>query len=138
MTAVGMELRVIGLIRTPYPGIADCPGQPWTRLAESTIEIVPEYLEAVDGLTAPMRLYVLWWAHLANRDLRRRRPTADASPLGVLASRGMHRPNPIGLTLTDLIAVEPGRITVRGLDCVDRTPLLDLKPAVAIPAQYAL
>lgn len=136
MTALSGQLRFIGWIHTPYRDIADCPRRPWARDTESVIEIGPEYLDVVDGLTVATRLHVLWWAHRANRDIRRRRPAEGAPLLGVLASRGVHRPNPIGLTPVEVIGLGPGRVTVRGMDCIDGTPLLDLKPVVSIPGHW--
>jgi tRNA (adenine37-N6)-methyltransferase len=110
MTTAPAELRFIGWIRTPYPDTAACPRQPWHQAADSVIEISPNYLETVDGLAVGMRLHVLWWAHRANRELRRRRPAEGAAPLGVLAGRGVDRPNPIGLTLTEGVRMEDAHV----------------------------
>lgn len=126
---------ILGWISTPYASASDCPRQPWRQTATSIIDMQPEYLAVIEGLEVGMRVHVLWLAHLANRRLHRRRPTHDADPLGVFAGRGVDRPNPIGLTLVEIKAIESARIAVRGMDCVDGTPLLDLKPAIPIPDQ---
>ncbi|MGH3620263.1 MAG: TrmO family methyltransferase domain-containing protein [Sciscionella sp.] len=136
MTTFPTHLHILGRIRTPYTDTSACPRQPWHQPAESVIEVDSEYQQATEGLAVGTRLHVLWWAHGANRDLRQRSPTAGAAPLGVLAGRGVDRPNPIGLTLAEVTAIEPGRISVRGMDCVDGTPLLDLKPAIPVRDEH--
>ncbi|WP_157172511.1 SAM-dependent methyltransferase [Nocardia pneumoniae] len=127
------KLVFIGVISTPYQQVGDCPRQPWTLPVLSTIDIHPEHRAAVDGLTAGGRAHVLWWAHQADRRVQRRRMVADGPLLGVLAGRGVDRPNPIGLTLVEIVSVEGLRLDVRGMDCVTTSPLLDIKPAIDLP-----
>lgn len=129
------QLVVIGTITTPYPSITDCPRQPWTQPAISTLHIAPAYRDAVTGLAPGIRAHVLWWADRADRTPLRRRQHPGGPPLGVLAGRGVLRPNPIGLTLAEITAVDDLAIEVRGMDCTTDTPLLDIKPAIELPYQ---
>ncbi|WP_067721738.1 SAM-dependent methyltransferase [Nocardia yamanashiensis] len=130
----GPQLVLIGTALTAYDTVADCPRQPWTVATISTLCIAPAYREIVDGIEAGIRAHVLWWATQADRSVTRRRVDAGGPLVGVLASRSVTRPNPIGLTLVDLVDVDGLNLRVRGLDCVTGTPLLDLKPAIELPA----
>lgn len=123
----------IGTIHTPYQDLAGCPRRPWTRPTVSTIEIYPDHRDTIDGVTAGIRAHVLWWAHTADRTTQRRRMSIDGPAFGVLAGRGVDRPNPIGLTLVDIIELDGLRLSVRGMDCLTGTPLLDIKPAIDLP-----
>jgi tRNA (adenine37-N6)-methyltransferase len=71
---------------------------------------------------------VLYWLHEARRDLVRQSPADDGKTRGTFALRSPIRPNPIGISLVRLLARDGSTLSVRGLDCLDRTPLLDLKP----------
>lgn len=92
----------------------------------------PAYADALDGLAAGDEVLVLTWLHLASRDVLRVHPRGDtARPLaGVFSTRSPDRPNPIGLHRVSVAAVEPGRLRVRGLEAVDGTPVLDVKPVL--------
>lgn len=127
------RLVLIGTAITPYERTRDCPRQPWTSTARGTLAIDAEYLDAVHGLTAGMKAHVLWWAMHADRTLTRRCVEAGGPLLGVMASRGVARPNPIGLTLVEVVEIDGARVHVRGLDCVSGSPLLDIKPAIDVP-----
>lgn len=127
-----VTLRPIGRIATPWPTTDACPRNPWLRPEPARITLHEGYSIAADGLARGARVYVLWWAHTAVRSALRRRPSASAPAMGVLAGRGPDRPNPIGLTLAEVLSVELPHLAVRGLDCVDGTPLLDLKPALRL------
>lgn len=135
MTTPVAELVFLGRIHTPYAAIADCPRQPWTQPAHAVIEVDEAFSAIIVGLPPGSRAHVLWWAGRAHRGLHRRRPHDGAEPLGVCAGRGVDRPNPLGLTLVEVLAVEPRRLTVRGMDCLDGSPLIDIKPALALPSQ---
>ncbi|BDG70590.1 hypothetical protein Rmf_05190 [Roseomonas fluvialis] len=73
---------------------------------------------------------MLYWMHLARRDLLVQAPK-ERAPSGTFALRSPNRPNPIASSVVDVVAVDADGVTVRGLDCVDGTPLVDLKPARA-------
>jgi tRNA (Thr-GGU) A37 N-methylase len=75
---------------------------------------------------------VLFWMHLSRRDLVIQSPASDGVGHGTFALRSPVRPNPIGTTIAHLVGVESGTLIVRGLDCLDGTPLIDLKPDRAL------
>jgi tRNA-Thr(GGU) m(6)t(6)A37 methyltransferase TsaA len=119
----------IGRIRTPYRTRADCPRAAKPDGAICRIEIDPPWQAALRGVAEHAELEVLYWMHLARRDLLVQAPSSRPAPLGTFALRSPNRPNPIATAIVQLVAVEPTALLVRGLDCVDGTPLVDLKPA---------
>jgi tRNA-Thr(GGU) m(6)t(6)A37 methyltransferase TsaA len=89
--------------------------------------------EALDGIEDFSHLFVIFWMHEIPKEERRAmkvhpRGRMDMPLLGIFATRTPHRPNPIGLTLVELLRVEGNVVTVRGLDAFDGTPVLDIKP----------
>ena len=86
------------------------------------------WVAALDGITEFEHLEVLYWLHLSRRDLVRQSPRNDGVARGTFSLRTPVRPNPIGTQLVRLMRVEGGSVFVRGLDCLDGTPLIDLKP----------
>ena len=74
------------------------------------------------------RIEVLYWLHLSRRDPVMQSPASDGTARGTFSLRSLARPNPIGTSIARLVSIEGPIVTVRGLDCLDRTPLLDLKP----------
>jgi tRNA-Thr(GGU) m(6)t(6)A37 methyltransferase TsaA len=89
-------------------------------------------LPGLDGIRAGDKLFVMCWFHLADRETLRVHPQGNPEnpERGVFATRSPDRPNPIGLSLVDVLAVEGTVLKVRGLDAVDGTPVVDLKPYV--------
>jgi tRNA (Thr-GGU) A37 N-methylase len=86
------------------------------------------WVAALDGITEYQRIEVLYWLHLSRRDLVRQSPRNDGIARGTFSLRSPVRPNPIGTQLVTLVRVEGPSVFVRGLDCLDSTPLIDLKP----------
>lgn len=121
-------LAFIGLIRTPWTERGSCPRIGSMDGPECRIEVDPLWQDALEGIRSGARLQVLYWMHLARRDLTRQRPRGRADPLGTFALRSPMRPNPIASSIVLVVARTGTDLVVRGLDCVDRTPLLDLKP----------
>ncbi|HWG92084.1 MAG TPA: tRNA (N6-threonylcarbamoyladenosine(37)-N6)-methyltransferase TrmO [Candidatus Thermoplasmatota archaeon] len=121
-----IPLRVIGVVRSPFPTPLEAPRQGEFTDKESRLEIHPEYAAALDGLERHARILVVYWAHGADRSR-----LASAMGEGVFAGRSPHRPNPILITEVALGAREGMTLRVTGLDAVDGSPLLDLKPALA-------
>ena len=125
-----IECRVIGSIRTPYKRMEDCPSRHSKReYLPCTIHLAPEYAPALVGLKAGGRALVLYWLHLARRDMIElpARPGVRDKPVGVFSLRTPPRPNPIAATTVDILAVREDELDVVGLDCLDGTPLLDIK-----------
>jgi len=123
------SLQYIGRIQTPWPRREDCPRQGDLDGPECQIEVFPPWDQALAGLEPPCFLEVLYGLHHSRRDLVLQCPRGRDQPLGTFALRSPVRPNPIGSSLVRLIGIEGRVLRVRGLDCLDGTPLLDLKPA---------
>ena len=121
-------LAFIGLIRTPWTSRLDCPRQGRADGPICRIEIAEPWVAGLDGIEAYERIEVLYWLHESRRDLVRQSPANDGETRGTFSLRSPVRPNPIGTALATLIAREGPTLLVRGLDCLDGTPLIDLKP----------
>lgn len=121
-------LRFIGRINTPWRRRADCPRQGRPDGPECTIEIFEPWGPALRGLERYDRIEVLYWLHHSRRDLVLQNPAHDGQLFGTFALRSPVRPNPIGTALVSLVALQGPLLTVRGLDCLDGTPLVDIKP----------
>ena len=127
--AADASLRFIGTIHTPWADRADCPrGGDAENGPICRIDVRPPWDQALQGIERPERLEVLYWMHQARRDLVRQSPRHQDGTIGTFALRSPVRPNPIATSLVRLVAVEGATVLVRGLDCVDGTPLLDIKP----------
>ena len=125
------DVYFIGRIRTPWQHRDDCPKNTDEADAVCTIELDPRYAPGLKDVATCTHLIVLYWMDEAPRDLIVQTPRHYGDPHGVFALRTPARPNPIALAVVDLLAVEAGRLHVRGLDCRDGTPLLDIKPYFA-------
>lgn len=122
------QLRFIGRVRTPFATRADCPRQGREDGPDCALELAPEWAPALDGLERFEFADVLYWLDGARRDLVHQSPGSDGRTTGTFALRSPVRPNPIGLSRVRILRREGARLVVRGLDCVDGTPLLDVKP----------
>ena len=121
----------IGRIRTPWASREECPkrGDPDAGPI-CRIEVDPRWAAALDGIEGKTRLQVLYWMDLARRDLVHQTPGHSSEPTGTFAIRSPNRPNPIASSSVTLVAREGTTLVVRGLDCRDGTPLVDVKPDV--------
>lgn len=119
----------IGRIRTPWTQRDDCPKRGDQKNGPvCRIEVAEPWVAALDGVAAKDRLQILYWMHLSRRDAVRQNPTFGDTSTGTFALRSPLRPNPIASSIVRLLAVEGAVLTVRGLDCLDGTPLIDIKP----------
>jgi tRNA (adenine37-N6)-methyltransferase len=121
-------LVFIGRIHTPWTDRLACPRQGRLDGPTCRIEVFEPWVAALDGIAAFERLEVLYWLHLSRRDLVRQSPRNDGIARGTFSLRTPVRPNPIGTQLVRFVQVEGGNVFVRGLDCLDGTPLVDIKP----------
>jgi tRNA-Thr(GGU) m(6)t(6)A37 methyltransferase TsaA len=121
----------IGQIRSPWPRRDDCPKNGRESDAICTIEVEPRYAVALRSIETCSHLLVLYWMDQARRDLAVQAPRHYSEPRGTFALRSPVRPNPIAASVVRLLKVKGSRLSVIGLDCVDGTPLLDLKPYFA-------
>jgi tRNA (adenine37-N6)-methyltransferase len=121
-------LLFIGRIRTPWTSRLTTPRQGRLDGPECRIEVFEPWVPALDGLEGYERIEVIYWLDLSRRDLVRQSPANDGRARGTFSLRSPVRPNPLGTSLVKLVGIEGATVVVRGLDCVDGTPLLDLKP----------
>ncbi len=122
------SLVFIGVIKTPWPTRAECPHYGALDGPVCRIEVFEPWAQALDGVEGFARIEVFYWLHLARRDLIRQSPGRDGATRATFTIRSPVRPNPIGTSIVALVERDRASLLVRGLDCVDGTPLLDLKP----------
>jgi tRNA-Thr(GGU) m(6)t(6)A37 methyltransferase TsaA len=124
-------LYFVGRIRTPWRTRDECPKNPRESDAECTIEVDQRFARALQGVETCSHMLVLYWMDKARRDLLLQAPRHYGEPRGTFALRSPVRPNPIAASVVKLVKIDGPRLTVVGLDCLDGTPLLDLKPYFA-------
>jgi tRNA-Thr(GGU) m(6)t(6)A37 methyltransferase TsaA len=124
-------LHFIGRIRTPFKSRDDCPKNSAQSTAIDQVELDPRYGLGLKDLEHYSHIHLLYWMHEARRDLVLQVPAHLGRPRGTFALRSPVRPNPIALATVQLIKIEDVTLTVRSVDCVDGTPLLDIKPYFA-------
>jgi tRNA-Thr(GGU) m(6)t(6)A37 methyltransferase TsaA len=121
-------LVFIGRIRTPWTSRLKTPRQGRHDGQVCRLEIFDPWKPALQGLDQYSNLEVIYWLHLSRRDLVLQSPKSDGTTRGTFSLRSPVRPNPLGTSLVKLIGIEGSTVLVRGLDCLDETPLLDVKP----------
>jgi len=122
-------LEYIGRIRTPYTALGDCPRNINPGGPECELVLEPAFAEGVSGLEAGQEILVLYWFEEVHRHSLTQEPRGGGPSRGVFALRSPHRPNPIAAGVVAINRIQGRRIFVNGLDCLDGTPLLDIKPA---------
>lgn len=121
-------LVYIGRIHTPWTSRMEAPRQGRADGPICRIEVFEPWVAALDGLENYPRIEVLYWLDKSRRDLVRQSPRNDGATRGTFSLRSPARPNPIGTSIAELVRIDGATVLVRGLDCLDGTPLLDLKP----------
>ncbi|MEM9551902.1 MAG: tRNA (N6-threonylcarbamoyladenosine(37)-N6)-methyltransferase TrmO [Pseudomonadota bacterium] len=121
-------IQFIGSIQTPWPTRDQCPRQGSVDGPECQIHLFKPWDDALDGIDAYERIEVLYWLDHSRRDLLLQSPASDGRVRGTFSLRSPVRPNPIGTSLVVLENRDGNCLTVRGLDCLNGTPLVDLKP----------
>jgi tRNA-Thr(GGU) m(6)t(6)A37 methyltransferase TsaA len=117
----------IGVIRTPWHSRAECPKRGTVDGPICSLVIDERWRTALTGIEKHQRLQVLYWMHQARRDLLLQAPRLG-SLAGTFALRSPVRPNPIASSIVEFVSLRGNSVAVRGLDCLDGTPLIDLKP----------
>jgi len=123
-----MILCPIGLIHTPYARREDIPRQGRLSSELCEIEVFPEFAPALKDIEQCTHLFVIFWLHLADRNRLTATPPHNNQEHGVFATRSPNRPNPLALDIVELQEVKGNRLTVRGMDALDGSVLLDIKP----------
>lgn len=119
----------IGYVKSPYAGTQQIPkGLGAKHETEGILEILPEYETGLTDIEGFSHLFVLWVFDRAGGVELIGKPPSDSRPHGVFATRSPRRPNPIGLTVVQLVRREGRALHVRGVDMLDGTPILDIKP----------
>jgi len=128
-----IELRPVAWVESALTDLAEAPRQGDEGAPEAAIRFAPEVADALRDLRAGDQVVVLTWLHLADRGVLAVHPRGDATrPLtGVFSTRSPDRPNPIGLHQVTIVAVDDLRVRVSGLEAIDGTPILDVKPVLA-------
>ncbi len=124
-------LKPIGTIHSPFSTPAETPIQTTRSTAYGEVELYPEFEGGLEGIEGFSHLILICYLHQAppNPELRVK-PFLDDHTHGVFATRFPHRPNPIGVSVVRLLNRDGRRLSVQGLDIMDGTPLLDIKPYV--------
>ena len=132
MNSDPITLTPIGHVRSSIHQRSQAPLQGWEGSPPAAIEIAATYVAALDGLKAGDRIWVITWLHQSQRDTLRVHPRGDLRhPLtGVFATRSPDRPNPLGLHLATILALDGNRVDVADLEAIDGTPVLDIKPMI--------
>ena len=130
-------LQPIGYVRSPYAHAREVPrGLGTKHNAEGVLEINPDFELGLTDIEGFSHLFVIWVFDRSEGFELLGTPPSDNRPHGVFATRSPKRPNPIGLTVVELLRREGPRLHVRGVDMLDETPILDIKPYLSsIPQQ---
>lgn len=125
-----IQLDPIGYLRTGFETLAECPASLMGNDGTSYIELLPHYAAGLHNIHLASHLIVFYWLHLSNRKPHLDATGCNGSKRGVFASRTPNRPNPIAMSVTRLIAHDQNILQVEGLDCIDGTAVIDIKPYV--------
>lgn len=125
-------LQIIGILHGDISSREDAPKNYSESERIGSLEIFPEFVEALDGIVPGQTIVVLFWLHLAARDILKVHPRGDMSRKlrGVFATRSPSRPNPIAISELSVLAVHGNRLEVYGLDILDGTPIIDIKKKI--------
>lgn len=123
----------IGHIRSPWKRREDCPkniGKAREAGGEAWIELKPGFAPALGGLAVGQPIILMYWMNRARRDLLLQNPRHVDAPRGTFSLRSPNRPNPVALSTVRIIALDmdAGRIGIDAIDCLDGTPVVDIKP----------
>jgi tRNA-Thr(GGU) m(6)t(6)A37 methyltransferase TsaA len=121
----------IGRIRTPWTRREDCPKNAGESDTVCTLELDPRYAKALDKAETCSHLIVLYWMDRARRDLVVQTSRHYGEGRGTFALRSPARPNPIALSVVKLLKIDGTTLSIQNIDCLDNTPVLDIKPYFA-------
>jgi tRNA-Thr(GGU) m(6)t(6)A37 methyltransferase TsaA len=127
------EIKSIGKVSSSLKTLDAAPRQADEGAPEAWLVFEPEALEGLRNIRPGDELVLITWLDRARRDVLSVHPRGDVSrpPEGVFSTRSPHRPNPLGLHDVTVTAIEGGRVRVRGLEAIDGTPIIDLKPVLS-------
>jgi tRNA-Thr(GGU) m(6)t(6)A37 methyltransferase TsaA len=128
-----ISFQPIGIIHSPFDRLKKIPIQSQSNTArtyEATVEIFPQFKEGLENIEGFSHIYLIYYFHLADSQKLLVTPYLDTLFHGVFATRSPTRPNKIGISLVRLISRKDNLLTICGVDIIDQTPLLDLKPYI--------
>jgi len=126
-----IRYKPIGIIHSPFKQANGTPIQPaGAQDIEGTVEVASAYMEGLQDIEGFSHVILLYQFHLSKGYSLIVKPYMDERSRGVFATRAPSRPNPIGMSVVRLVKVEGNRLYIKGMDIVDGTPLLDIKPYV--------
>jgi tRNA-Thr(GGU) m(6)t(6)A37 methyltransferase TsaA len=133
---VRFEVKPIGQVESPLTDLAQAPKQGDEGAPDAWLVFGPAVTDGLEGIRVGDRVIVLTWLDRASRDVLRTRPRDDPSrpEEGVFNTRSPARPNPIGLHRVEVTSIDGGRVGVRGLEAIDGTPIVDVKPVLSADA----
>jgi tRNA (adenine37-N6)-methyltransferase len=137
--SVSFPMQAIGYVRSPYQAARDIPkGLGAKHEAEGVLDVLAEFELGLTDIEGFSHLFVVWVFDRSDRYELLGTPPSDNRPHGVFATRSPRRPNPIGLTVVELLKRDGPRLHVRGVDMLDGTPILDIKPYLSSVAPEGL
>ncbi len=126
-----IKYKPIGVIHSPFKVPKGTPIQPaGAKGIDGTVEVFPEYIEGLKDVEGFSHIFLIYHFHLSKKVLLKVKPYMDNEVHGVFAMRGPSRPNPIGISIVQLVGIEGTILHIQDVDIVDGTPLLDIKPYV--------
>ena len=135
-------LKIIGTIRTGYQSLKECPTAAHKNPDLCQIDLKPEFADGLLDIEEVSHILLLYWFDQSDRSVLQSQGAHHDRPHGVFATGSPQRPNPIAASVVKLINIDGTRLTISGLDCLDGTALLDIKPYVpsldrAIDARFS-
>jgi tRNA-Thr(GGU) m(6)t(6)A37 methyltransferase TsaA len=128
-----LKLTAIGYVHSTLTDRSAAPKQAHEQAPPARLEILPEYAQAAEEIRTGDELWLLTWLHKSQRSILKVHPRSDLrNPLtGVFSTRSPDRPNPVGMHRVTVTGARAGWVDVRGLEAIDGTPILDIKPILA-------
>jgi tRNA-Thr(GGU) m(6)t(6)A37 methyltransferase TsaA len=125
-----MIINPVGIIHSPFKSRAETPIQPFRSRATGQVEVFKEYREGLEDLEGFSHIILIYWFHKSKGYSLKVKPFLDDTLRGVFATRAPSRPNQIGLSVVRLLERKENILFVKGIDVLDETPLIDIKPHV--------
>ena len=127
---MGFKVSAIGLIHTPFKTSENIPIQPAFSDVDGEAVVFSQFVDGLHSLDGFSHIILVYWFHKAKSPKMRVQPYLEQIEHGLFATRAPSRPNPIGISVVELLKVNEGKIMFKGADMLDETPLLDIKPYV--------
>lgn len=128
MKKILVDLKIIGVVHSPFKTISDAPFQGKNEISE--IKLDRDYLEGLQDIEGFTHLHILYWLHKSTDFSLLVKTPRDTIPHGVFSTRSPHRPNPIGHAVVEFVERKNNKIIVKGLDAIEGTSIIDIKPYV--------